>query len=344
MAFQPSNDSALLIASHASRPARITRLSAIRAAVARLSSAAASTSRSGSGSGGNDTGTGGPFHEGRSSHGDGGGILFSVQPDFYELSRNKTVIEAGCLLAAFVDDGFGSATEDGPRSCANVAQGKAAFGEANRQRRVLANLNPDMLIAGRRYDPAAVLSYKSVEYFPLLSAISPFFRAGVLGVGWIEPINVRRILYFLNECVGRARHGIRLKQPKSNAGRRDISLPDVLLEALRDYRKAQLELRMKLGAGKLPDDALLFADIDGNPPSPNALSAAWADFAERIGAPEISFHALRHTHASQLIDAGVDIVTISKRLGHASLTSPCASMRTCSAKTMPRRRRQLTRS
>ena len=29
------------------------------------------------------------------------------------------------------------------------------------------------------------------------------------------------------------------------------------------------------------------------------------------------FHSLRHTHASQLIDAGVDIVTISKRLGHA---------------------------
>jgi integrase len=34
--------------------------------------------------------------------------------------------------------------------------------------------------------------------------------------------------------------------------------------------------------------------------------------------PEITFHGLRHTHASQLIDAGVDIVTISKRLGHAS--------------------------
>jgi integrase len=34
--------------------------------------------------------------------------------------------------------------------------------------------------------------------------------------------------------------------------------------------------------------------------------------------PEITFHGLRHTHASQLIDAGLDIVTISKRLGHAS--------------------------
>ena len=34
--------------------------------------------------------------------------------------------------------------------------------------------------------------------------------------------------------------------------------------------------------------------------------------------PEITLHGLRHTHASQLIEAGVDIVTISKRLGHSS--------------------------
>ena len=73
----------------------------------------------------------------------------------------------------------------------------------------------------------------------------------------------------------------------------------------------------KLGAGKLHDDGLLFADIDGPPLSPNAISAAWSDYAKPIGMPEVTFHALRHTHASQLIDAGVDIVTISRRLGHA---------------------------
>ena len=33
--------------------------------------------------------------------------------------------------------------------------------------------------------------------------------------------------------------------------------------------------------------------------------------------PEITFHSLRHTHVCQLIANGVDIVTISKRLGHA---------------------------
>jgi len=74
---------------------------------------------------------------------------------------------------------------------------------------------------------------------------------------------------------------------------------------------------MKLGAGKLQDGDLLFSNLEGGPLSPSAISMAWGEYAARIGMPEVTFHALRHTHASQLIDAGVDVVTISKRLGHA---------------------------
>ena len=40
--------------------------------------------------------------------------------------------------------------------------------------------------------------------------------------------------------------------------------------------------------------------------------------AASIGLP-VTFHALRHTHASHLIDAGIDVVKISRRLGHASV-------------------------
>jgi integrase len=32
--------------------------------------------------------------------------------------------------------------------------------------------------------------------------------------------------------------------------------------------------------------------------------------------PKVSLHALRHTHASQLIASGMDVLTISRRLGH----------------------------
>jgi len=38
-------------------------------------------------------------------------------------------------------------------------------------------------------------------------------------------------------------HGIRFKPPKSKAGRRDITLPDILVEALREHRRAALDCR-----------------------------------------------------------------------------------------------------
>jgi integrase len=70
---------------------------------------------------------------------------------------------------------------------------------------------------------------------------------------------------------------------------------------------------------KLPDGALVFpAPLKGGYQSPRAFSKEWAEVAESIGMPEVTFQVLRHTHASQPMDAGVDIVTISRRLGHAS--------------------------
>lgn len=168
--------------------------------------------------------------------------------------------------------------------------------------------------------PALIDKLQASDRFCVLAMISLFtgMRLGeVLALRW-SSVDLDRNIISVREAIEATKaHGIRFKTPKSKAGRRSVSLPDILAEALRDYRKAQLECRLKIGAGRLPDDALLFGDIDGNPPSPNALSAAWSDFAERIGMAQVTFHALRHTHASQLIDAGVDIVTISKRLGHA---------------------------
>jgi integrase len=112
-------------------------------------------------------------------------------------------------------------------------------------------------------------------------------------------------------------HGVRLKGAKTKAGRRDITLPTIVIEAIREHRRELLELRLKLGLGKLGQQDLLFANLEGRPLRPSAVSSDWGELAEAIGIPEVTFHALRHTHASQLIASGVDIVTISKRLGHA---------------------------
>jgi len=76
---------------------------------------------------------------------------------------------------------------------------------------------------------------------------------------------------------------------------------------------------MALGLGKLLDDALVFPALDGGPQAPRQLSGDWREVRDHAGAGDVTWHALRHTHASRLIDAGVDIVTISKRLAVRSI-------------------------
>jgi integrase len=155
-------------------------------------------------------------------------------------------------------------------------------------------------------------------FVPAMISLFTGMRLGeVLALRWGR-INLDRKVIEVREALEETKaHGIRFKVPKTKAGRRDITLPDLLVETLREFRKEQLELRIKLGAGKLQDDALLFAGLDGALPSQKRSSKAWSDLADQIGMPDVAFHNLRHTHASQLIDEGVDIVTISKRLGHA---------------------------
>jgi integrase len=74
---------------------------------------------------------------------------------------------------------------------------------------------------------------------------------------------------------------------------------------------------MALGLGKPADDALVFPAPDGAYQSPRAFSTRWRYTVERLKLPAVTWHSLRHSHASMLIDAGIDVVTISKRLGHA---------------------------
>src|SRR5262249_10760207 len=120
----------------------------------------------------------------------------------------------------------------------------------------------------------------------------------VLALRWGRVDLDRKVIEVREALEETKAHGIRFKVPKTKAGRRDITLPDLLVDMLRDFRKDQLELRVRLGAGKLPVDALLFAGVDGSLPSQKRTSKAWSDFADQIEMPELGFHNLRHTHAS----------------------------------------------
>lgn len=111
---------------------------------------------------------------------------------------------------------------------------------------------------------------------------------------------------------------LRFKSPKTKYGRRTISLPESIVTEFRTHRKKQTETRLQLGLGKDEPEALVFRLPSGEPMMPDNVSSEWRRLVAALKLPKVTMHALRHTHASQLIASGMDVLTISRRLGHGS--------------------------
>ena len=111
---------------------------------------------------------------------------------------------------------------------------------------------------------------------------------------------------------------LRFKPPKSKHGKRSVALPPSVIDVLREHRRRQLETRLALGLGKFSDDDLVFSRADGSPMPPNKLSRDWANLVISRKLPRGPFHGLRHTHVSALIAGGLDVFSVSRRIGHNS--------------------------
>src|SRR5262249_39713345 len=111
------------------------------------------------------------------------------------------------------------------------------------------------------------------------------------------------------------RGGLCLKAPKNRRSRRTVTLPPTILTELRAHRTVQQELRLACGIGGRA--TFVFDQPDGSPLSPGAITNQWRRAMKALGL-KATLHSLRHTHASTLIASGLDVLTISRRLGHAT--------------------------
>jgi integrase len=164
------------------------------------------------------------------------------------------------------------------------------------------------------------LEGRAIHPKAVLALFAGLRRSEILALRWRSFDAERKTLAVRESLEETKGGGLVFKPPKSQAGTREISLPDIVVDMLAALRLRQQKDRLALGAGQLTGDMLIFSRLDGGPQSPHALSHEWSKAAASLGLGDVTFHALRHTHASQLIAAGIDVVKISKRLGHASPT------------------------
>jgi len=103
------------------------------------------------------------------------------------------------------------------------------------------------------------------------------------------------------------------ERTKSRTSERTIDVSQDVIAVLREHRKAILE--RQLGAGIRTD--LVFTEPGGSPINAGNLAHRFVNLAKKLGYPGMTFHHLRHTHATILLSSGVYVNAVSERLGHA---------------------------
>ena len=162
------------------------------------------------------------------------------------------------------------------------------------------------------------LKYKTMIYLTLYAGC----RLGELaGLEWSDVITEKKLLRIKQASQYIAGQGTFTKSPKNETSSRIISMPDVIMNLLKEYRVWWLEQKIKCGDQWVKDSDRLFIKWNGAPIHPHTPSKWFKKFRERYNLPELKFHGLRHTNASLLIAEGTDIQTVAKRLGHSKATT-----------------------
>lgn len=145
-------------------------------------------------------------------------------------------------------------------------------------------------------------------------------RGEIAGLKWAKVDFFNNQIEITNNLLYDSTHGVYETTPKTEESIRFIKLPAETMEMLRTWRK-QCNLYRKTNAEKWNDTDFVFIQENGNPIHPQSVSRWFDRFCKRNDLPKISLHKLRHTAASILIDSGMSIAAVSKRLGHSQIST-----------------------
>jgi integrase len=145
-------------------------------------------------------------------------------------------------------------------------------------------------------------------------------RGEVLGLKWLDVDFEGNKVHICRNVLYSPDRGIYVGTPKTKTSVRFVTLPPETMKLLRQYRAWQASERLRLGE-YYQDQGFIFAQDNGSPMHPDSVTT-WLDrFSKRHDLPHINPHAFRHTMASMLYFNGADSVSISKRLGHAQVST-----------------------
>ena len=185
------------------------------------------------------------------------------------------------------------------------------------ERKEVNYFQPEQIAAIREALEHEPLKWKALVHMLLITGAR---RGEVLGLKWDNVDFENSRVYICNSVLYSADVGIYESTPKTEKSKRYIYLPAETMALLRAYRAWQIAERERLD-GYYLDRGFVFAQDTGAPMHPDSVTDYLKKLSKRYGLPHLNPHAFRHTMASMLYYNGVDSVSISKRLGHAQVST-----------------------
>ena len=179
---------------------------------------------------------------------------------------------------------------------------------------------------------AFLASVNKHPMYPLfrLAAMSGLRRGELCGLRWSD-VDLDAGTLTVRQTITSVNHKLIVGDVKTSRSRRKVDLDATTVSVLRSWRKQQLAERMLVGPDWV-ESGLVFTVPSGEGVNPTTVSQTFARLqaarteSARQGGPSdgvilrrIRFHDLRHTHASHLLAAGINVKVVSERLGHASV-------------------------
>ena len=155
-------------------------------------------------------------------------------------------------------------------------------------------------------------------YYPVLIAFHTGMRVGeICALKW-KNINLREgSLDVIYNAIEKKGLGVVMETPKTESSKAKVMLTNELIEELKILKKEQKKHKLKTGI----DLVFLCCRLDGDALRHTFVSKAFKYHVDSLEMPYITFHGLRHTHASILFELGASSQEISKRLRHSRVST-----------------------
>lgn len=154
----------------------------------------------------------------------------------------------------------------------------------------------------------------SVIYIPAyIAAVTGMRLSEVLGLKWRD-IDLKKGTVSVSRTLQQSKKKIYFSDVKSKHSKRLIYITQKDAAVLKQHKKNQARNKLMLGPG-YNDQGLVCAGLDGRPLKPFTVSSRFRRVARKLNF-EVSFHGLRHSHATILLAEGALPRFVSSRLGH----------------------------